>query len=1040
MSRRPEAVRLSSDASGTQAATQAVTGRLGQEIAAASGLSVEVVAEAAQYAAEPSLALGRVLDLPEGAASLAGLERAERIALLSLLGGSAHLSRVVRSDPDWRAWLREEMLRVTEGPRGTDDLPIPLPVGILDDQRDAAAVLRHFRQAAFLRIGARDLWGVVTLEETLASLTAVAEAAIDAATACARRELEADYGPLEIEPSRPNRFVVLGMGKLGARELNYSSDVDLVFLYETDGTPSRGGRRGSLAPREFATRIGERIMRLLAEVTDLGFVFRVDLRLRPDGMNGPLTNSLSSTLAYYEAMGQTWERAALFKARPVAGQLDLGRELLAELAPFIYRRTLDYTMIADLEHMKARVEEQVRRTGRSELDVKLGPGGIRELEFLVQSFSLVHGGRERSLREPGTLRALPVLVERGMLDAPEGRALAAAYRWLRRVEHTLQIDEDRQVHTLPDGEEAREIVARRLGLHLAGEGPIWTRALGADTLARFDTLHAEHTGIVRRAFAELFRSRREQTTASADRAVRVLIDELDAPDAASRVAELGFQRPEDAIAALRVLRDGPPHERASAESRRQVRALAPALVDAARRSVAPDRALANLSQFMAGVGARRTFTALLAENPATVRLLINLFATSEYLSRVFMTRPELLDGLVRSDLAVASKDRARLEHELSATLAEAESFEERLDLLRRFRNDEFLRIGIHDIEGELHYTQVSAQLSDLADVCLGKAYDIAVEERRARYGAPAGLHLAVIAMGKLGGGELNYHSDLDLIFVYGPELDRAGSEEEPPSGSSLAPQEFFSKVAQLMMLVLQLATREGYVYKIDTRLRPSGRSGPLVTSLDGFASYHANSSAVWERQALVRARVVSGPEPLKRQIEQIIERFVYGRGLEPAELAEIARVRARMERELARESKRSYHLKVGRGGLTDIEFVAQALALSHGRDHPTLRQRATRPLIDALGAAGLLDTADHAILADAYSFLRALESRLRIEGDQPIERIPRDPIALASAARRMGYADGGAAAAGQQLLEEYERQREAVRDVYQRLVGRWAED
>ncbi|HYC22778.1 MAG TPA: putative nucleotidyltransferase substrate binding domain-containing protein, partial [Candidatus Bathyarchaeia archaeon] len=428
--------------------------------------------------------------------------------------------------------------------------------------------------------------------------------------------------------------------------------------------------------------------------------------------------------------------------------------------------------------------------------------------------------------------------------------------------------------------------------------------------------------------------------------------------------------------------------------------------------------------------------------------------------------PELLDTLVRADLALTTKGRVELERDLAALFRQAENLEERLDVLRRFRNDEFLRIGVHDIAGELHYSEVSAQLTALAEVSLTGAYEVALEERRARYGAARGLELAVIAMGKLGGGELNYHSDLDLIFVYGPgttplgELVPAdtdsgeGRSEEPAStpqepraesdGTSggaaggLAPQEFFSKVAQLMMLVLQLSTREGYVYKIDTRLRPSGRSGPLVASLDGFARYHARSSAVWERQALVRARVVAGPEGLRRAVDGVIERFVYGRGLEPHELAEIAHLRERMERELAREDERHFNLKTGRGGLVDIEFIAQALALEHGHAEPSLRERSTRRLLDALGACGLLGASDHATLTQAYSFLRGLENRLRIEGDQPIERVPRDPSALASAARRMGYREAAPAAA-ERMLGDYERHREAVREVYRRVVGRHGE-
>jgi glutamate-ammonia-ligase adenylyltransferase len=1013
-----------------EAATHAIA-----RLCAAGTLDASCLAAEAAVAADPELALARLSDLPDAPDRVPGLGGDERRAALAVLGGSAHLYRVLCGDADWDRWIAAAVRGEDARPRlaGTDVAAVPAT-----DPAAAFRILRRWRQRAYLRIGARDLWGLAPIEETLGSLSAVAEAAISAATDLARRQLEVEYGALELSPGRPDRFGVLGMGKLGARELNYSSDVDLVFLHESDGADSAGGTRGSLPAPEYFTRLGERLTRLLSEVTEDGFVFRVDLRLRPDGMNGPLTSSLAATLAYYEAFGQTWERAALFKARPVGGDRDLAEQLLAELAPFVYRRTLDYAMIADLEQMKARVDEQEQSKRRSDRDVKLGPGGIRELEFLVQSFSLVHGGRDRKLRERGTLASLPLLVQAGHLDAAEGTALADAYRWLRRVEHAVQIDEDRQVHVLPESQAGRDVVARRLGLHLEGQGPIWTRRVAGDASARFDELHARHTGLVQRAFDELFRSRRQRAIGMADARARDLIDDLDAPGVEERVRSLGFRDAGAAVEALRSIRDGVPASRA--ESRRTVLALAPALLDAVCASANPDRALATLAEFLLRFGARRTTTALLAENPATLRLLVNLFATSEHLSRILLQHPELLDTLVRSDLAVVSKSRDDMVRELDAMLTDASDLEQRLDVLRRYRNDEMLRIGVHDVQGELHYTKVADQLSALAEACLVKAYDVALAERVERHGHPPDEGLAVVALGKLGSEELNYHSDLDLIFVYGPSSERPSDAGEAArwQASGLAAHEFFGKVAQRLLMVLQVATREGFVYKIDTRLRPSGRSGPLVTSLDAFARYHAESSAVWERQALVRARVACGPSDLARRVESIVEGFVYGRGLEPGELAEIARMRRRMERELARETAREFNLKTGRGGLVDVEFVAQVGARAHGHERPELRQRATRRLVDALGAAGLLAPDELRSLAAAYSFLRGLENRLRIEGEHAIERVARDPDALASAARRMGFADDERASAGQHLLDEYDRQSAAARAVYDRVVGRHA--
>ncbi len=1010
--------------------------RAWERIGRPSDVDPAALAELALFSAEPDLALARLDDLPDAGRGVASLDRDRRIALLVLLGGSAHLSRVLASDPGWAGWIAAAV-------RGEDPVPRIDPAALASDEAldhaFAARLLRRWRQRAYLRIGARDLWGLAPIEETLEALSATADAAISAATALARRQLESEVGVLEIEPGSPNGFGVLGMGKLGARELNYSSDVDLVFVHEAEVGPSAGGPRGSLAPLEFFTRLAERLSRLLSEVTDDGFVFRVDLRLRPDGMNGPLTSTLQATLGYYEAFGATWERAAMFKARPVGGDLALAGRLLSELAPFIHRRTLDYTMIADLEAMKARVDEQVRSAGKGDRHVKLGPGGIREVEFLVQSFSMVHGGRDRRLRERSTLRSLAILSEVGLLDPADGAALADAYRWLRRVEHALQIDEDRQLHVLPPSEAGREVVARRLGLHLGGEGPTWRRTPVEGALERFERIHASHTTRVQRDFDDLFRSRQARADAMDGSSARDLMASLDAPEVEARVATLGFRDPAAAVAALRSIRDGVPESRAA--TRRSVQELAPALLDAVSESPNPDRALSTFAEFLGRVGARRTFTALLAEKPATMRLLVSLFASSEYLSRVLLQHPELIDTLVRSDLAVTMKTGEEMGAELDAQLADCSDFEERLDVLRRFRSEEMLRIGVHDILGEMHYNVVADQLSALADACLSRAYRIALEERIGRYGAPPGLGLAVIAMGKLGSLELNYHSDLDLIYVYGPTTEPPPEVPGAPAAGAggLSPHEFFSKVAQLLMMVLQLATREGWVYKIDTRLRPSGRGGPLVTSLEAFDAYHAESAALWERQALVRARVVCGPTDLARSIDAVVERFVYGRGLEPGELAEIARVRGRMERELAREDAESFNLKMGRGGLVDVEFLAQAAALAHGHEHPELRNRATRRLVDAMGRLGIISEEERAGLSASYSFLRGLENRLRIEGEHPIERIRRDPAALCSTALRMGI-DGEGTEPGEVLLEEYDRHRERVRAIYDRLVGRHASD
>ncbi len=998
-------------------------------LAARTGLDVRQLAVETAFAAAPELAVVRALDLRDHAREIARLDPSQRRALFSLLGGSAHLSRVLSAEARWSDWIRDATAGI-DAPPELDGAA--LVRSGLEDPAAGASGLRRWRQRAYLRLGARDLWGLARVAETLARLSDLADTAIAAAAALARAEVERDFGALTLAGGRPNRFVVLGLGKLGARELNYSSDVDLVFVHESDGAESAGGTRGRVGANAWFTRMAERITRLLAEVTSEGFVFRVDLRLRPDGRNGPITTSLLATLQYYERLGETWERTALFKARPVGGDLALGDELLAELAPFIHRRTLDFAMIEELERMKRRVEREVSGPNAAR-NVKLGPGGIREVEFFAQSFAMVHGGRDARMRERSTLRLLDVLAATGRVPQDEARLLGRAYRWLRRVEHALQLDEDRQLHTLPADDAGLRTVARRLACHLEGHGPVWERAPRDQDLEIFLAGHAHWTGVVRRAFSELFRERRQSTFSLADEEARRLVEDLDDPAIEARLCEAGFARPSATRLNLLLLRDGGPGRALGTGTRRALRALAPALLATARRTGEPDRVVEKLAAFLAGSNVRRGFIALLAENPGTLELVASVFAHSEYLTRLLGGHPELLDTLVRSDLAVVQRPVESMREELAERLIVASDEESRLDALRRFRADEFLRIGIHDIQDELHWSEVGRQLSDLAEVCLGGAEEMVRRHFAWRGVEPPGQDMAIVALGKLGGRELNYHSDLDLIFVYGPSEPGREAPDSPPAVEA---QEFFVRRAQRLLGVLQVVTREGFVYKIDTRLRPSGRSGTLVSSLDGFTRYHAGSSATWERQALTRARVVAGPPALARRIEEVISRFVFGRGLADEERAEIARLRWRMERELAREDATHIDLKMGAGSQVDIEFMAQVMALAHGHEHPELRRRATREILDGARSTGVLSPELHETLTRAHSFFRGLDNRLRIEGEHPVERIECTPARLASAARRMGFT-GTAEQTGRALLEELGRHRLRVREIYDRLVGRF---
>jgi glutamate-ammonia-ligase adenylyltransferase len=451
--------------------------------------------------------------------------------------------------------------------------------------------------------------------------------------------------------------------------------------------------------------------------------------------------------------------------------------------------------------------------------------------------------------------------------------------------------------------------------------------------------------------------------------------------------------------------------------------VAPALFREVSRAADPDRALAAMANLIASIGARSSFLALLRENPSTLRTLVGLFGTSAYLTQVFLRHPELLDSLVRTDLVRVHKDQATMQEELAVRLEKVEEYEDRLDILRRYRTEEFLRIGINDSNGLLDFTEVSQQLTGVAEACLTGAYETA----RAALLRQLGLtlmpgRLAIVGMGKLGAGELNYNSDLDLIFLY-------DASDEDEAGGKIGAQEFFTKLTQRLISVLQVQTREGYVHKIDTRLRPSGRSGSLVSSLAAFIRYHQTSSQLWERQALIKARVVAGDPTLREPVAEVLEGVAYAEEIDAAGVAEIDRLRSRMEQELAREGMGRFNIKTGRGGIVDIEFLVQMLQLRHGRRFPALRQRATLPALEALHTCGVLPMDDFHLLMRGYRFLRTVENRLRIERDQPVEALESGDEQLTSLARRLGYEGDDAAA---RLLTDYQNQREAIRGCYTR--------
>jgi glutamate-ammonia-ligase adenylyltransferase len=884
-----------------------------------------------------------------------------------------------------------------------DDLAAPRSSGELAARLDAAlaaaptselgAVLRRFKYAELARITVRDatpeLVPEARVQETLRELSALAETILSRAFSRVAAEFAAESGAPHWRTAsgalHVPRFVVLGLGKLGGEELNYSSDVDLIYVYESpppDAEPLSGGPR-ELAPADYYAQLARRFGKLMAERGPEGFLYRVDLELRPEGATSPLVPSSDRLLLYYDGYAATWERAAFMKARPVAGDLAFGWSLARQIDPMIYQGKIDVAGIESIREMKQRIESE---HANAEQDVKLGAGGIRDVEFVAQALQLLHGARAPQVRGRSAPGALVALAEARRISPEMRDELLAAYRFLRRVENRLQMEDERQTHALPAQAAARERLARTL-------------FPGASALARFDA-------------------------------------RLDAVRAAVRARfEALVQRPGGGAQLLEHMGQHAPRLFASPRMAEQLGSLADRVAAEIASSPDPARATNNWLRFVEGIGGRSFYFGLLLDRPELVPRLVSLFALSRFLSDVIVRVPVLIEPIF-SDPTHFLATRAELERSLAALRAErsrgdASDEEAALAALRLFQQRELVNIGLLDLAGKISQAEVEAALSELAEVCLGAALETAraqlARTARSAHETIARGEFLVVGMGKLGSRELGYGSDLDVIFLY----DLPGV---PESEVALA-QEPFVRLAQKFSWALQTRTGEGVCYEVDAQLRPSGNQGVLVTSLAGFERHHETQAQLWERQALLRARPVAGSASLAARFEALRARLLV-RPLPEGAAAEIDRVRRRVESELAKESAQRRNLKLGRGGLFDVETIVQLLALRHGGAHRELHEVATTAaMVERCAARELLRSDQAAALRDGWAFLARLASRLRIVENRSISDLGADRADLDSVARSLGYAPSQRTGTSRvPLLDDYGRHTDAIRRVYDAVV------
>ncbi|MFA7388207.1 MAG: bifunctional [glutamate--ammonia ligase]-adenylyl-L-tyrosine phosphorylase/[glutamate--ammonia-ligase] adenylyltransferase, partial [Thiohalobacteraceae bacterium] len=781
------------------------------------------------------------------------------------------------------------------------------------DDRDLGHALRRLRRREMVRIAWRDLAGWARVEEVLEDLSALADA-------CVRGALERLYAWQCREQGTPKTaagdkqgLVVLGMGKLGARELNFSSDIDLIFAYPEAG--QTGGRRGR-SHEEFFIALAQRLIRALNDVTEEGFVYRVDMRLRPYGESGPLAMSFSGLEDYYQSQGREWERYAMVKARPVAGDPAAVAELEALLLPFVYRRYLDFGAFEQLREMKALIQRELERRGLQQ-HIKLGPGGIREVEFIAQAFQLVRGGREPALRERGLLEVLKRLAARGLLPEFASQRLGEAYRFLRRVENRLQAYADEQTHQLPEDPNARLRLAFSMGY------ADWTGfMLALDKHRRF--VHGQ--------FEQVFTAPQADADAASNGNAgfeSLWSGVLDDTAAHQLLSAAGCDDCEEVLRRLAAFREGSALRALGARGRGRLDRLMPLLLGAISEAPDPTQTFVRVLSVIEAIAGRSAYLALLVEHPVALSQLVRLCAASPWVAEQLARYPLLLDDLLDPRQLYRPPARDELQHQLAVRLGQidAADLEQQMDALRQFQKTAVLRVAAADVLGATPLMRVSDHLTEIAEVVLGEVLTLCWRELLRRHGAPdhRAAHKAtpvgfgIIAYGKLGGIELGYGSDLDLVFLHDGPANGARTGGPKPLDAAV----FFVRLGQRIIHVLNTLTSAGVLYEVDMRLRPSGASGLLVTSLDAFAEYQQTEAWTWEHQALVRARPVAG-DPALAEAFAAVRRTVLARKRDPVALQrEVREMRERMRQELDQRDPLRFDLKQGVGGIADIEFMVQ---------------------------------------------------------------------------------------------------------------------
>ena len=813
--------------------------------------------------------------------------------------------------------------------------------------------LRQCKAEAHVLIALADLAGEAETELTVRRLSDLADGCTRAAVDFLLRDAHGQ-GKLRLpDPEHPagrSGWILLGMGKLGAHELNYSSDIDLVVFFDPDAPAIVD----PLDATELFARLTRRLVRILQDRTEHGYVFRTDLRLRPDPGSTPLAIPVEAALRYYEARGQNWERAAMIKARPVAGDLAAGEAFLRELQPYIWRKYMDYAAIADVHSIKRQIHAH---KGHGEIavkghNVKLGRGGIREIEFFVQTQQLIAGGRFPELRGRETVPMLGQLAVRGWITADARDALTKQYWFLRRVEHAIQMVADEQTHILPDSDEGLERIARMLGFADAAAFAEMFRA----------ALHQ-----VERHYAALFETAPELSAGIGN---LVFTGDVDDPDTLQTLSGLGFQRPSDICRVIRGWHFGRYRVTQSAEARERLTELTPALLQSFGQTRRADEAVMRFDEFLAGLPAGIQLFSLLQSNPALLKLLATIMGAAPRLAAIITRRPHVFDGLLDPALLTELPNRAYLSARLSAFLEGDRAYEDVLDRLRIFASEQKFLIGVRLLAGSIDPARAGRAFSDLADLTIEAALLAVTAEFARRHGRIAGGTVSLLGMGKLGSRELTAGSDVDLILLYDHDADA----DESDGGKPLAPSHYYTRMTQRLIAAVSAPTAEGVLYELDLRLRPSGNKGPVATHIDAFKKYQRQEAWTWEHMALVRARAIGGDAALCAEVETEVAAVLALPRDGAKVMAEATEMREMIEKE--KPPRDLWDIKLIPGGLIDLEFIAQVAVIS-GQVEAGRCATGTAEILSRL-APDFAEVQVRQELGDAYALYLALTQMTRL--------------------------------------------------------------